>query len=188
MTVLFGSVKFYSEKGFGFISLDKPQDLFFHIKNYSKPVATERGVVFERVYKNSVRYPQPGDSVAFEMTMGNRGFVANPWCYTEDYHKALEIFEKWPQPQRYRVVTVHDQIHISGFVGEPHVTWGGEKGGTFEELCRTYPRDRYDKLQYFGHDDFNATHYIQQLKDGKWVNIEDPRPYVEDRYRSRRRW
>jgi len=192
-SVEFGKVKLYKENGYGFIVREGKGDLFFHMKNFAWPEASENGVHFKHLQPQTHRtnrYPQPGDRVAFMVDRGEKGPVANPWCYAEDYEAELKRHQNWPKPIRYRVVVVYDQLHlVDGKAEEPHVEWGGENGGTLDDLCDKYPRNRYDPLRYFGHDDFNRTSQIQMLVDDKWVDVtEDPRPIVSDNYRSRRRW
>lgn len=189
-SVLYGVVKYFSPRGFGFIRWDNPQDLFFHISSFANPVATRDGVVFERLSRGeSPRQPKIGDQVAFEVGRGERGPVAIPWCYTKDYGEALDRHNNWQKPPRYRVVVTYDQRHlIGGGVDATHVEWGGENGGTLQDLCKAYPRDRNDPLRYYGGDDFNRSSQIQVLVDGKWIDVtEDPRPVLPDS-RYHRRW
>lgn len=189
MAVLYGVVRYFSPRGFGFIRWDNPRDLFFHISSIASPVATRDGVVFEPTPRGqSPRQPKIGDQVAFEIGQGERGSVAAHWCFSNDYEEALDRHNNWREPPRYRVVVVYDQTHlVGGKVGEPRVEWGGENGGTLVDLCKAYPRDRNDRLRYYGGNDFNCTSQIQVLVDGKWFGVlEDPRPVVPDsRYRRR---
>jgi cold shock CspA family protein len=178
--VEFGLVKFY-KNGYGFVIRDGKEDLFFHIKNYGTPEASKEYVSFRRS-EPCPRYPQPGDKVAFQIGWSEKGPIASPWSYAEEYEKALKKHQNWPEPTRYRILVIFDQSHLQGGgTGEPHTEWSG----TYDELIREYPRDRHDKLAYFGHSDFNATYIFQKFVDGEWKSIEDPRPYVEDRFRRR---
>ncbi len=188
--VEFGTVKFYDS--FGFISREGARAVFFLTKNFAWPEASEDGVRFvgnnSRMHRMN-RLPQVGDNVAFTVAQGQRGPYADSWCYAEDYEAALKEFEHRPKPLRYRVVVVYDQTHlVGGTIDEPHVEWGGTSGGTLDELSDRYPRNRYDQLRYFSHDDFNRRSQIQVLEGDEWVDVvEDPRPEVSDNYRSRYR-
>lgn len=189
--VEFGLVKFYNQKGYFFIKRVGLLDLFAHMKNQRRPVATEYGVSFEALTpaeRDSGRFPQPEEEIAFEIGIGDRGPVANPWCYKKDYDAALAKHLAWPKPITYRVMVVYDQKHlVGGKVDDPKVEWGGDNGRPLEYLADAYPRNRYDPLRYYGGDDFSATRYIEMLVDGQWVKVDkDPRPQVADNYR--RKW
>jgi cold shock CspA family protein len=178
-SVEFGLVKFY-KNGYGFIEREGKSDLFFHMKNFASPVASEHGVYLghpQRSTYNMNRYPQPGDRLAFVLSSGEKGPVANPWCYAEDYEKALTEHRNWPKPVRYRVLHTFDSP--PGTPGKPYIAWGEEDGGLLKDLCARYPRDKRDSLRPFSDpDNIFDSHYQIQVNDGSgWKDVEDdPRP------------
>ncbi len=186
----YGTVKWFDsreEKRYGFIVRDTGGEIFFHLNDgRGFGMGEERPVFSEGVRLSHI--PLPGDRVAFAIGHGTKGEKASPWGFEAQYNEAKELIERRPKPLRYRVVVVYDQEHlIGGKTGEPDIEWGGEDGGTLEQLSGRYPRNKYDPLRYFGHDDFNRTSTIQVLKDGNWVNVEeDPRPIVSDNTRVQR--
>jgi cold shock CspA family protein len=84
-----GIVKNYiPDRGFGFITVKNGKDLFFHIKAGKNIRAGESGPEFSK--SKLTREPKAGDRIMFEAVQGERGMVALPWCFAEDWEQAAK--------------------------------------------------------------------------------------------------
>lgn len=78
-------------RGFGFIKVEGGKDVFFHIKN-RKNVNAEAGEpeLSFIIAKCNVRDPKEGDRIMFDVVQGKKGLMAEPWCFAEDWERAME--------------------------------------------------------------------------------------------------
>jgi hypothetical protein len=100
--VVFGVVKYFSIKGgFGFIRLAEHRDVFFHVTNRMVPFPPredfgEEGpdpvwtYVAPGTYDDAKRMPHKGAKLAFVSVIGKRGPEAIPWCFEEEWERALQ--------------------------------------------------------------------------------------------------
>lgn len=167
-------------KRYGYIRRKGAPSLYFHMNNLSVPKACATGVCLMPSNCEVVRTlpgPKVRAGVAFVLSEGPRGPLANPWCYKQEYMDALSEFQSWNSVTRYRVLVTYSRTDA----GDPYtyVEWGGEFGVSLEEICKRYPRGDGDLLKEYCRNRVCRKPQLQKLDGEVWKDVTvDPRPAV----------
>lgn len=173
MEIQIGTVKkYFPEKGYGFLSVEGSEDVFFHIRDMRsmEPGRAEPKWVPPQT---KFRSPQPGDRIAFirsyEQKYEQKGPRAKPWTYAKIYEWAQKVTANRPH---YRVRKQYRTVG-SGEWDEPSTVWEGDD--LEDSQLKLVWDPRYDR-SFFSCGDFDSRMWFEKKAgDRPWVECPDPR-------------
>ncbi|MFH1354342.1 MAG: hypothetical protein ABIH36_03570 [bacterium] len=158
-----GTVKFFKVNdrgGFGFIGLPSGKELFFQRNDGGRVEAGKDEPVIHTWCQ--VREPKKGDLINFERSRNHQGPKAAPWCFREEWNRALDEIKKRPV---YRLIL--QRGHRVRGKANPQCTWQG----TYLPILRhMFPEGIPLTTQYSG-DEWFIFWFERQTDDGSWEHI-----------------
>lgn len=161
--ILLGKVKFFDNvRGFGFITpIEGGADVFFHIKDFSKPQEKCLGGLNLELYP-LVGYQRPneGDLAVFILSdlPNSKGPKALCWAFAEAWDEAKKIISARPDPKK-------PQMRIVRRGSSPAVVWEGSYDEYVKKLDEGLP-EANDGNYFF--NELLATGWSRTLHPREW--------------------
>lgn len=163
-----GQVKYFSEKGFGYIIEAVPKkkrEVFFHAKHFAGPIERHLGKLdFDLAkrlpYQLDFRAPDRNDELVYLFMWTSNGPMARCWGFATDWEKASRRITGRLSADSI-LVRVRQADPDQGII-RPKVIWEGE-------------RDKFmKKLDHGFASTFNSSVIIEECRATGWMAVEHP--------------